>query len=86
MSVKFELKYGTGAKIYIEENVFENVVCKVSNLFQSWFIEAEGLKYIGKLTIIGSNNGLSPGRRQAIIWTNAAILLIGHFGTISVKF
>ena len=24
-------------------------------------------------TIIGSNNGLSPGRRQAIIWTNAGI-------------
>ena len=29
------------------------------------------------LTIIGSDNGLSPGRRQAIIWTNAGILLIG---------
>ena len=27
-------------------------------------------------TIIGSDNGLSPGRRQAIIWTNARILLI----------
>ena len=36
---------------------------------------------IGKLTIIGSDNGLSPGRRQAIIWTNAAILLIGPLGT-----
>ena len=36
---------------------------------------------IGKLTIIGSDNGLSPGRRQAIIWTNAGILLIGHLGT-----
>ena len=34
-----------------------------------------------KLTIIGSDNGLSPGRRQAIIWTNAEILLIGAFGT-----
>ena len=31
---------------------------------------------VGNLTIIGSDNGLSPGRRQAIIWTNAAILLI----------
>ena len=28
-----------------------------------------------KLTINGSDNGLSPGRRQAIIWTNAGILL-----------
>ena len=36
---------------------------------------------VSKLTIIGSNNGLSPGRRQAIIWTNAAILLIGPLGT-----
>ena len=36
---------------------------------------------VGKLTIIGSDNGLSPGRRQAIIWTNARILLIGPLGT-----
>ena len=34
-----------------------------------------------KLTIIDSDNGLSPDRRQAIIWTNAGILLIGPFGT-----
>ena len=34
-----------------------------------------------KLTTIGSDNGLSPGRRQAIIWTNAGILLIGPLGT-----
>ena len=33
------------------------------------------------LTIIGSNNGLSPGRRQAIIWTNAGLLLIRTLGT-----
>ena len=36
---------------------------------------------VGKLTDIGSDNGLSPGRRQAIIWTNAGILLIGPLGT-----
>ena len=36
---------------------------------------------VGKLTIIGSDNGLSPGRRQAIIWTNAGIFLIGPLGT-----
>ena len=34
-----------------------------------------------KLTIIGSDYGLSPGRRQAIIWTNAGILLIRPLGT-----
>ena len=33
------------------------------------------------ITIVGSDNGLSPGRRQAIIWTNAGILLIGPLGT-----
>ena len=36
---------------------------------------------VSKLTIIGSDNGLSPGRRQAIILTNAGILLIGPLGT-----
>ena len=31
---------------------------------------------VSKLTIFGSHNGLSPGRRQAIIWTKAGLLLI----------
>ena len=36
---------------------------------------------LSKLTIIGSDNGLSPaGRRQAIIWTSAGILLIEPLG------
>ena len=35
---------------------------------------------VGKLTIIGSDNGLSPERRQAIIWTNTGILLIEPLG------
>ena len=38
-------------------------------------------KCVGNLTIIGSDNGLSPDRHQAIIWTNAGILLIGPLGT-----
>ena len=36
---------------------------------------------VDNLAIIGSDNGLSPGRRQAIIWTNDGILLIGPPGT-----
>ena len=36
---------------------------------------------ISKVTSIASDNGLSPGRRQAIIWNNAGILLIGPLGT-----
>ena len=39
-----------------------------------------------KLTIIVSDNGLLPGRCQAIIWTNAGILLIGPLGTNSSDF
>ena len=36
---------------------------------------------VSKLTIIASDNGLSPGRRQIIIWNNAGILLIWPLGT-----
>ena len=36
---------------------------------------------VSKPTIIGSNNGSAPGRHQAIIWTNAGILLIWTLGT-----
>ena len=32
---------------------------------------------VSNLAIIGSDNGLSLGRRQAIFWTNTGILLIG---------
>ena len=35
---------------------------------------------ISKLTMVGSDD-LSPGRRQAIIWTSAGILLSGTLGT-----
>ena len=44
---------------------------------------------ISKLTVFGSDNGLLPGRRQAIIWTNVGIFLIGppgtHFSEILIK-
>ena len=36
---------------------------------------------VSNQTIIGSDNGLSPGRRQAIIWSNSGILLIRTLGT-----
>ena len=36
---------------------------------------------VSKLTIDGSDNGLSPGRHQAIISTKTWILLIGLLGT-----
>ena len=36
---------------------------------------------VSKLIIIASDNGLSPGRCQAIIWNNAGILSVGLLGT-----
>ena len=36
---------------------------------------------VSKQDIIGSYNGLSPVRRQAIIWANVGILLTGPLGT-----
>ena len=36
---------------------------------------------VSELTIIGSDNGLSPGQNQAIIWNNAGLLLIEPLGT-----
>ena len=52
----------------------------VSRRFNS--IEAEWRIYASlNWAITGSDNGLSPVRRQAIIWTNAGILLIGALGT-----
>ena len=41
---------------------------------------SDAYKCVSKLTITGSDNGLSPGRGQAIIWTNSGILLIVPFG------
>ena len=37
---------------------------------------------VSKLTITGSDNGLSPGWCQVIIWINAGILLIRSLGTL----
>ena len=44
-------------------------------------IEAEWCIYTSvNYTIIGSDNGLLPGRHQATVWTNTGILLIGPLG------
>ena len=31
--------------------------------------------FVSKLTNIGVDNGVSPGRRQAIVWTNTEVIL-----------
>ena len=70
---------------FIQENAFEILsakrrpFCPSPSVLTHW----GRVTHIcfNKLTIIGSDNGLSPGRRQAIIWTNAGILLIRTLGT-----
>ena len=68
---------------------FPNMFCSMFQESASAVTRNDSLTHCGrvthicvsKLTIIGSDNGLSPGRRQAIIWTNAGILLIGPYET-----
>ena len=59
------------------------------SIFKWYLFHISSLTHWGRVThicasdlnIIGSDNGLLPGRRQAIIGTNAGILLIRPWGT-----
>ena len=49
-------------------------------------IEAEWRLYASlNYDIIGLDNGLSPARHQAMIWTNDGLMFIGPWEQISVK-
>ena len=50
-------------------------------------LQPSGHICVSKLTGIGSDSGLSPGQRQAIVWTTTGIVLIGPLETnvIEVK-
>ena len=60
--------------------MYGNVSFKVSPSNSLRLGDAYMCHWTGSVTF-GSDNGLSPIRRQAIIWTNAGILLIGPLGT-----
>ena len=65
---------------------FKQALCwHMASLGDSGLIHWDRVTHIcvSKLTSIVSDNGLSPGRRRAIIWTNAGILFIGPLGTNS---
>ena len=51
-------------------------------LVASWIVHWDRVTHIcvNEMIIIGSDNGLSPGRRQVIIWTDAWILVLGSLG------
>ena len=67
--------------LIVESTNFNDMIgaTKVNGSLTHWGRETHIC--VSKLTIIASDNGLSPGRRQAIIWTNVGILLIGPLGT-----
>ena len=68
-------KYWTCGIIVLRNVVYSKVISLLPLLGRVTHI------CVSELTIIGSDNGLSPGRRQAIIWNNAGLLLIKPLGT-----
>ena len=65
---------------WLAERYFTHMTCKMALLIQVNHCGRVTHKCVSKLTIIVLDNGLSPGRRQAIIWTNAGILSIRTLG------
>ena len=60
-----------------------SIRCFISSLKKKGLIHWGQVTHIcvSELTIIGSDDGLSPGRRLAIIWNSAGLLLIEPLGT-----
>ena len=63
-------------------------VCGIGTVLIEWYVMYRLTHWgretpicVSKLTIIGIDNGLSPGRPHAIIWINAGILSIRTLGT-----
>ena len=82
------LKLYSNSNIFIQENTLETSPTKRQPFcLTHWGRETQ--KCVSKLSILGSDNGLSPGRRQAIIRTNAGILVISplrrNFSEILIK-
>ena len=67
--------------LYVARSVFvvwcsDKELTEFTHVFQ-WYLTHRGRVthiWVGNLNIIGSDNGLSPDRRQAIISTNAGII------------
>ena len=62
--------------VYCIEKTLYNDIC-----ITHWTCWGRVTHMVRKLAKVGSDNGLSPNRRQAIIWTSVILLLIGSLGT-----
>ena len=79
------------SNLYFYQSIFHTflsdplpMICSILSISSRCFLTHWGRVThicISDLTIIGSDNGLSPGRRQAIIRTNAGVLWIRPLGT-----
>ena len=83
---KLQWNINQNTKLFSHEIASENIICEMTAIFSSGWDELTHWGWVthicvSKLTSIGSENGLSSGRRQAIIWTNAGILLMWTLGT-----
>ena len=76
--IELLIRFAVGSS-WVHWNVTENIESSVFMVLTHWGRVTHIC--VGELTIIGSDNGLSPSRRQAIIWTNAVIVLIRPRGT-----
>ena len=74
------VKGATVHGIFVIELVIEWLWLKPICPIVNWTFNNKNM-CVSKETIIGSDNGLSLDRRQALIWTNAGILLIGPLAT-----
>ena len=62
-------------RIYVQDKTYLACWCPLTHWGRVTHI------CVGRLAIIGSDNGLSPEWRQAIMWTNTGILLFVPLGT-----
>ena len=90
MALHAKLLLTVGHASYVSFTCFQTLVCIVNICEKiSWHQDHNVLTHWGwvthicirKQTTTASDKGLFPGRCQAIIWTNAGILLIGPLGT-----
>ena len=79
--LKSKVSFGIRLKVTSQEvlmNLIRNMCSEIILLTHWGRVTHIRVAY---LTTIASGNGLSPSRRQAIIWTNAGMLLIRPLGT-----